>query len=430
MPSSRIPGFYRLDPDERLQALADAAELADGDLTIYREGGLDLDSADVMVENVIGTFGLPNAVGCNFRINGEDRLVPMAVEEPSVVAAVSNMARVVRRSGGFTVDADRSVMIGQVQLMDVADPQATAATLRAALPQLTAIADAVHPRLSEYGGGLKGLEVRTLTYDEPGHPVEHMVVLHVHLDCADAMGANMINTLCEHLAPHVEAITGETVGLRILSNLADRRLARARCALHVDTLTFHDLSGADLARRIAAAWRFAWADPYRATTHNKGVMNGIDAVAIATGNDWRAIEAGAHAWCCRDGQYRPMTRWEFKDDHLHGSIEIPLQVGTVGGPIKVHPTVQANLRLLDVRGARDLAGIMAAVGLAQNLGALRALASEGIQAGHMRMHARTVAATAGAVGDEIPRVTARLVEEKTFSVPFARRILEALRDAS
>ena len=430
MASSRIPGFYRLAPDKRLRALADASDLTEADLATLRSGGLSLQSADVMVENVVGTFALPNAVGCNFLINGEDRLVPMAVEEPSVVAAVSNMARVVRRSGGFTVDTDPGVMIGQVQLMDVTDPLGTATALKAALPRLTAIAEQVHPRLAEYGGGLRGLDVRVLDYDEPGHPVEHMVVLHVYLDCADAMGANMINTLCEHLAPHVEAITGETVGLRILSNLADRRLARASCALHVDTLTFHDLSGADLAERIAAAWRFAWADPYRAATHNKGVMNGIDAVAIATGNDWRAIEAGAHAFCCRDGQYRPMTRWEFKDDHLHGSIEVPLQVGTVGGPIKVHPTVQANLRLLGVRGARDLAGIMAAVGLAQNLGALRALASEGIQAGHMRRHARTVAATAGAVGDEIPRVTAELVEARSFSVDTAKQILDRLRDAS
>lgn len=427
MTTSRIPGFYRLDPAARLDALADSAALRPDDLQTYRDGGLALESADIMIENVVSTFGLPNAVGCNFLIDGEDRLIPMVVEEPSVVAAVSNMARLVRRSGGFTTQTDRSVMIGQVQLMDVDDPDATESRLREALPALTRTAEQVHPRLEEYGGGLRGLEVRRVTYDEPGRAVEHMVVLHVLLDCADAMGANMINTLCERLAPDIEAITGETVGLRILSNLADQRLARATCAIEVDTLSSEGVDGADLAGRIAAAWRFAWADPYRAVTHNKGVMNGIDAVAIATGNDWRAIEAGAHAFACRDGQYRPLTRWELDGTVLHGSIEVPMQVGTVGGPIRVHPMVQANHALLGVKGAHDLAGVMAAVGLAQNLGALRALASEGIQAGHMRMHARTVAATAGAVSTEIAAVTQRLVEAREFGVERARIILAELR---
>lgn len=425
--TSRIPGFYRLAPDERLRALGAVTELEPADLEVYRSEGLALSAADVMVENVISTFRLPNAVGCNFLINGADRLVPMAVEEPSVVAAVSNMAKLVRQSGGFTVEVDDSLMIGQVQLMAVADPDATEARLRAALPQLEALAHRVHPRLAERGGGIRGLEIHRRTYDEPGQAIEHMVVLHVLLDCVDAMGANMVNTVCEVLAPRVEAVTGETVGLRILSNLADRRLARASCSLDLDTLTAEDQPGAELAELIAAAWRFAWADPYRAATHNKGVMNGVDAVAIATGNDWRAIEAGAHAYCARDGQYRPMTRWWVENGRLNGTLELPMQVGTVGGPIRVHPTVQANLRLLECTGAKDLAGVMAAVGLSQNLGALRALAGEGIQAGHMRMHARTVAATAGAVGDEVPRVTAALVEDRDFSVERARRALAELR---
>lgn len=425
--TSRIPGFYRLAPQARLEALGDAADLDPEALAAYRNGGLSLDAADVMVENVISTFKLPNAVACNLRIDGRDRLVPMVVEEPSVVAAVSNMARLVRAAGGFQTDADPSVMIGQVQLMDVADPDTAEARLRAALPDLEAEARGVHPRLVERGGGLRGMEVRRVTYDEPGRPVEHMVVLHVLLDCVDAMGANMINTLCEHLAPRVEDVTGETVGLRILSNLADRRNARATCVVPFEAFDHSDQSGEELAHRIAAAWRFAWADPYRASTHNKGVMNGIDSVAIATGNDWRAIEAGAHAFAAQDGQYRPLTRWEVRDGALHGSIELPLQVGTVGGPIKVHPTVQANLNLMECTGAADLARVMAAVGLAQNLGALRALASEGIQAGHMRMHARTVAATAGAVGDEIPRITAVLVQERDFSVDRATRALAELR---
>jgi hydroxymethylglutaryl-CoA reductase len=427
--TSRIPGFYRLPPRERLQALHESGGLSSADADIYASDGLDLAAADVMVENVISTFRLPNAVACNLTINGVDRLVPMVVEEPSVVAAVSNMARVVRCAGGFEAEADPSVMIGQIQLPAVADPDAVAERLRAALPALRALGEGVHPRLVERGGGLVGFEVRTVRYDEPGRPAEDMVVLHVLLDCVDAMGANMINTLCEHLAPHVEAITGCPVGLRILSNLADRRLTRARCAIPFAQLAADADDGRAVAEGVAAAWRFAWADPYRAATHNKGILNGIDALALATGNDWRAIEAGAHAYAARDGQYRPLSRWEVRDGALHGALELPMQVGTVGGPIRVHPTVQANLRLLRCDGARDLAAVAAAVGLAQNLGALRALAVEGIQAGHMRMHARTVAATAGAHGDEIARVTAALVEARDFSVDRAAAILASLRGA-
>lgn len=427
MTSSRIPGFYKLPPQRRIEALIEHGGLSPVTGQTYQDGGLHLDSANIMIENVIGTFALPNGVACNMTVNGEDRLVPMVVEEPSVVAAVSNMARLVRRCGGFTAETDPSVMIGQIQLAAVSDPASTVEHIRNAIPRLTEIATGVHPRLRDYGGGFKGFELRTLCYDEPGRPVEHMVVVHVLLDCADAMGANMINTMCERLAPELEAITGERVGLRILSNLADRRLARASCAIDTEQLSSEGVDGAALAERIASAWRFAWADPYRATTHNKGVMNGIDAVAIATGNDWRAIEAGAHAFASRDGTYRPITRWEVRDGQLIGSIELPMQVGTVGGPIRVHPTVQANLELMGVQSAGDLAGVMAAVGLAQNLGALRALASEGIQAGHMRMHARTVAATAGASPEEVAPVTAQLVAEHDFSVERAKNILTHLR---
>ncbi|MEZ4240889.1 MAG: hypothetical protein R3F59_32975 [Myxococcota bacterium] len=272
--------------------------------------------------------------------------------------------------------------------------------------------------------------MRRVVYDEPGRPVEQMVVVEFVLDVVDAMGANMVNTLAEHLAPSVAEITGECVGLRILSNLADRRRSRARVALSPDTLTTDEMEGREVAERIAAAWRFAWADPHRAATHNKGVMNGIDAVAIATGNDWRAIEAGAHAWCCRDGQYRPLTRWEIRSDGvLEGSIDVPLQFGTVGGPIRVHPTVRSNLKLVQAKGAQDLAGVAAAVGLAQNLGALKALATEGIQNGHMRMHARTVAATAGAEPHEVGAVTVELVHASDFSVERARQALARLRAA-
>ncbi len=425
--SSRIPGFYRLPPSERLDALEERRAVAGEDAEVYRNTELSLESANIMVENVISTFALPQAVAVNFLINGEDRIVPMVVEEPSVVAAVSNMARLVRDSGGFHAEADPSLMIGQVQLMDVHDVPATVARLTAALPELERIAASVHPRLVQRGGGVRGFEVREVTYDEPGKPTEHMVVLHLMLDCVDAMGANMVNTVAERIAPHVEAVTGETVGLRILSNLASRRLCRARVSVHFDALATEHAPGQAVAERIAAAWRFAWADPYRAATHNKGVMNGIDAVALATGNDWRAIEAGAHAFACRDGQYRPITRWEVEGDRLVGTIELPAQFGTIGGTTKLHPKVRSNLNTLRARGAADLASVAAAVGLAQNLGALRALATEGIQAGHMRMHARTVAANAGAVGSEVDHVCEQLCADHDFSAERAAAVLERLR---
>ncbi len=427
--TSRIPGFYKLRPNERLEALDAHRDLDAASLDVYRSAGLTLEAADMMVENVISTFALPQAVAVNFLINGTERLVPMVVEEPSVVAAVSHMAKLARADGGFTAESDPSVMIGQIQLTSVNDPAAVIACLHEALPQLHAKAEGVHPRLVERGGGLRGFEVYPRTYSEPGRPIEHMVVLHVLLDCVDAMGANMVNTLCEHLTSTVAEITGQTVGLRILSNLADKRLSRASVRVDPARLATADLEGTVVAERITAAWRFAWADPYRAATHNKGVMNGIDAVAIATGNDWRAIEAGAHAYCCRDGQYRPMTRWEIDaEGALCGTIELPLQFGTVGGPIRVHPTVQSNLKLLGATDARDLAAVAAAVGLAQNLGALKALATDGIQAGHMRMHARTVAATAGAQAHEVSEVTVQLQRSRDFSVEHAKSILATLRN--
>ncbi len=412
--SSRIPGFYKLGPEGRLQAL-EAAGVPGEAVQGLRSDGLSLSAADLMVENVVSTFSLPNAVAVNFRIDGVDRLVPMVVEEPSVLAAVSNVARLAREGEGFTTDADPSVMIAQIQVVPCVDPDATLVRLREALPRLEAEARAVHPRLVERGGGVRGIELRKLRYEEPGRPTEDMVVVHVLLDCVDAMGANMLNTLAEELAPSIAEVTGEPIGLRILSNLDPRLLAT------------DDMDGMEVAEAIAQAWRFAWVDPYRAATHNKGVMNGIDAVALATGNDWRAIEAGAHAWCARDGQYRPMTRWEVREGQLEGVLEIPMQFGTVGGPIRVHPTVQHNLALLRADGARDLSRVAAAVGLAQNLGALKALATEGIQCGHMRMHARTVAATAGAEPHEVSRVTTELVRARDFSVETAARALRQLR---
>lgn len=422
--TSRIPGFYRLQPSRRLDLL----DLEQHYAEIYRDGGLTVEKADMMVENVISTFSLPCAVAVNFMINGEDRLVPMVVEEPSVVAAVSNMAKLSRMNGGFQTDADHSRMIGQIQLQDVADPESCVAALEAQRETLLNLAHHVHPRLQERGGGIKGISFRKLRYEEPNRKSEDMVVVHFTLDCVDAMGANMVNTVAEVLAPTIAKITGERVGLKILSNLADQRIARATVRLAPQTLATDDLTGAQVAERIAAAWRFAWADPYRAATHNKGVMNGIDALTIASGNDWRAVEAGAHAWCARDGQYRPLTRWEIDEDgYLVGSIAVPLQLGTVGGSTRINPTVQANMELMGNPNSRELSAIAAALGLAQNLGALKALTTDGIQKGHMRMHARSVASSAGAAPHERAILIEQLCADKDFSVGHAKRILAELR---
>lgn len=424
--SSRISGFYRLDPQQRLQAVAARSGLGEADRRAFQEP-LTLGVADAMIENVVGLFTLPCGVAVNLLLNGVDRLVPMVVEEPSVVAAVSNMSRLTRPGGGIFADADPGLMIGQVQITDLQDPVAGAAALRASFPRLEALCSGVHTQLEQLGGGIRGFEVRELVYEEPGYPSEPMLVLHFLLDCRDAMGANMVNTLAERLAPEVAAIAGGVPGLRILSNLADRRLTRARVRIPAAELDHDGSPGLEVARRIASAWRFAWADPYRAATHNKGIMNGIDAVAIATGNDWRAIEAGAHSYAARDGQYRPLSTWRVEGEELVGTLTLPLQVGTVGGPIKVHPAVQANHRIARIQGAQDLSMLMAAVGLVQNLGALRALAMEGIQQGHMRMHARTVAMAAGASPTEIPAVVDLLVGHHDFTVARAQEALAQVR---
>lgn len=428
--SSRIPGFYRLAPARRLALLRERDDLSANDAAAMRGEALSLDRADQMVENVVGTMALPLGIGLNLRVNGEDVLVPMVVEEPSVVAAVSNMARLVREAGGFSAGSSASLMIGQIQVVALPDIDAAEAALRAAAPALVREGDTVHPRLNARGGGLRRVEVRRLRYDEPGEPVEDMLVVHFLLDCCDAMGANMVNTVAERLAPSIEAISGGQVRLRILSNLADERRSWARCAIPVDLLATEALSGREVAEGIASAYRFAWADPYRAATHNKGVMNGIDAVALATGNDWRAIEAGAHAFAARDGQYRSMTKWRLSEDNvLHGEIDIPIQVGTVGGSILNHPTVAANHRLMGQPSAGALGAIMAAVGLAQNLGALRALATEGIQQGHMRMHSRNIAVQAGAAGDEVQAVVAKMASAGDWTIEAASQALGALRAA-
>jgi len=426
--SSRIPGFYKLPPAQRRGLIRRLLALEAQDVAALDAAALSLERADLMVENVVGTFGLPLAVGVNFQINRRDRVVPMVVEEPSVVAAVSNMARLVRRAGGFSASCDDAVMIGQLQVIGLSDPAAGAERLRAAIPRLRQMARGIHPRLVARGGGLRDMEVRRVRYDEPGEPPEDMIVLHFHLDCVDAMGANMVNTVAEARAPAVADASGGRVGLRILSNLASQRLARASCRLPPEVFDGPDTEG--VIAGIASAYRFAWADPWRAATHNKGIMNGIDAVALATGNDWRAIEAGAHAWAARDGAYRSLSRWTVDaGGALCGSIELPLQVGTVG-IVRNHPTVVANLKILGDPRARELSAIMAAVGLAQNLAALRALTTEGIQQGHMRMHGRNLAVQAGACGDEVGAVVESLRACGEWSVTRAGEVLAELRNSS
>ena len=384
---SRIPRFYRLGVDARHGLLREHFGLESEDIKVLEAsspGREQITIADKMVENCVGLFPLPIGLGLNFRINDKDYAVPMAIEEPSVVAAVSNTAQLVYRSGGFTADADASLMVGQVQLLGVNDLAEACRAVSQARASILAQANASQPRMHERGGGAREVEVRILDADPP------MLVVHIVVDCRDAMGANVVNEIAESVAPMLERITGGRANLRILSNLADRRLARARCAVPHALLRVGDMPGRAVAEGVAEACEFAEVDPYRAATHNKGIMNGVDAVAIATGNDWRSIEAGAHAYAARNGHYTSLTRWWNEGDSLHGSIELPMAVATVGGSTRVHPTIRVVRKLLNVSTAQELAMVMAAVGLAQNLGALRALSSEGIQRGHMALHARSV----------------------------------------
>ena len=419
--SSRIPGFYDLEATDRLAVVKAFAGLSDAEAqALEGSGGLTLARAGQMIENVIGTFGLPLGVATNLRVNGRDYLVPMAVEEPSVVAGASFAARLAREGGGFAADSDPPVMIGQVQILDLPDPFVARARLLAQRERILALATGQDPVIAGLGGGARDLEVRAFATS----PVGPMLIVHLLYDVRDAMGANAVNTAAEALAPLLQEITGGRVNLRILSNLADRRLARAWVRIPLEALAHDGFAGERVGRGIVEAWAMAAADPYRAATHNKGIMNGIDAVAIATGNDWRALEAGAHAYAARSGQYGPLSHWSLDSQgNLAGTLELPLAVGTVGGATRVHPGAQAALRLLGVASARELAQVMVAVGLAQNLAALRALASEGIQRGHMALHARQVALAAGATGVQVAQVAAQLVREGTVRLDRAQALL-------
>lgn len=415
---SRISGFYKLSREERVKELMKATGLDEETLgPLVEPGRVDMEILDHMIENVVGSMTLPLGIATNFLVNGKDYLVPMAIEEPSVVAAASNAARMARDLGGFTATDTGPVMIAQIQTVEMADPHKAKTKLLESKDDLVALANEQDPILVRFGGGAKDIRVRVID-----SKVGPMVITELLVDCRDAMGANAVNTMAEALAPRIEKITEGRVILRILSNLAEFRLARVRA-----TFDKKMLGGEEVVDDIIAAWAFAEADPYRCATHNKGVMNGIDAVVIATGNDFRAIEAGAHSYAAVGG-YSSLTKYEKNEDgNLVGSIEVPMAVGLVGGATKVHPVARACVKILDVETAAELGHVIASVGLAQNLAALRALASEGIQKGHMALHARNVAATAGARAEEVDLVAERLVKEKNIKVERAREILDELK---
>jgi len=424
--TSRLPGFYELSVEERVQAVASWAGLSEEERDVLAGAGLAPGRADQMIENVVGIHGLPLGIATNFSINGRDYLVPMAIEEPSVVAAASFMARIVRQAGGFRTCSTEPVMIAQMQILDVPDPWAARFDLLCHKQRLLDLANQTDPVVVSLHGGARDLELRVL----PDTPAGPMLVAHLLYDTRDAMGANTVNTAAEALAPLVEEITGGRVHLRILSNLADRRLARASCTIPPAELAFGDYRGEQVVQGIVEAYAFAAADTYRAATHNKGIMNGIDAVALACGQDWRAIEAGAHAYAAREGRYTSLSTWSRdREGRLVGTLELPLAVGTVGGATRVHPGAQVALKIVGASTARELAEVMAAVGLAQNLGALRALATEGIQRGHMALHARQVAMAAGATGDQVAAVAARLVTEGRIRLDRAQEILQEMARA-
>jgi hydroxymethylglutaryl-CoA reductase len=420
--SSRIPGFYRLPRSERRKLLKELCGLSDEDMRALDEGGIDDTTGDQMIENVIGRYALPFAVALNFRVNERDLLVPMVIEEPSVVAAASNAARMIREGGGFTADASPPLMIGQVQITDVADPDAACQRLRQEEPAILEAARRCAPSIVKRGGGPTSIEARVLS--RPGQPDGGMVVVHLHVDVRDAMGANLVNTIAEGVADMLADLAGGSPGLRILSNLATHRTVTVRARVPDSALSKTD--GASVRSAIVAASRFAELDPYRATTHNKGIMNGLDAVLMATANDWRSAEAGAHAYAARNGRYEPLAVWRDVDGTLSGEMTLPLAVGTVGGALQVHRGAQLALRLLGTESAADLAVVAASAGLASNLAALRALATVGIQRGHMALHARIVARAAGA-GPHAERVARELAEGGAVNAARATEILKRLR---
>ena len=422
---STINNIRNLSPQQRLEALSKVLD-SNGDLlkALKGEGALSLNVADGMIENVVGRFELPLGIATNFLVNGKDYLIPMAVEEPSVVAAASHMAKLARMNGGFQAYSDRPIMRGQIQVMDLKDLDASKTKILEHKNELILAANEKDKILVDLGGGCEDLEVH-LFRETPAGP---MLIVHLLANVCDAMGANTVNTMAEHIAPLIENLTGGRVRLRILSNLADKRLVTASVKLHSSQFDTEDFSGNEVIKGIFEAASFAAVDPYRAATHNKGIMNGIDPIVVVTGNDWRAIEAGAHAFAARDGHYTSLTDWSISNNgDLLGKITLPMAVGLVGGATKTHPTAKAAIALLGVKTATELGQVIAAVGLAQNLAALRALATEGIQRGHMTLHARNIAVQAGANGAEIDLVVKAMIDSQNVTMDSATQILQGLK---
>jgi hydroxymethylglutaryl-CoA reductase len=423
--TSRLSGFYKQSIQDRIEIIAEWVGLTEDERSSLTDlnAAFSIEQADHMIENVVGRYSLPFAIGTNFLINHTDYLIPMVIEEPSVVAAVSNAAKLFRAGGGFETSSDDPIMIGQIQVLDVGDLTASKQRILNNKQQLLHEADSVGGSIIRRGGGARDIEVSLF----PNTALGPMLVVQLLYDTREAMGANAINTAVEHLAPHIETLTGGRVNLRILSNLTDRRKARATGIIPADALERGNLTGTQVVRSIVEAGVFAEVDPYRAATHNKGIMNGIDAVLIATGQDWRAVEAGAHAYAARDGRYRSMTQWwQDNDGNLRGSLEIPLAVGTVGGATRVHPMAKLAMHILGEPDAKTLSEIIVAVGLAQNLAAIRALATEGIQHGHMRMHARQIAVAAGAVGIQVTQIAQQMAEEGHIRLERAKELVQQL----
>ena len=416
--TSNISGFYKLSPSERLNLVKQFANLTDDEArTLGSTGALPMDQANRMIENVVGVMPVTLGIAVNFLVNGKDYLVPMAIEEPSVVAAASNAAKIARVKGGFTTSSTGPVMIGQIQLVGVKDPHGSRMAIYAARDEIVKKANEQDPVLVSNGGGARDLDIKVLDTQ-----VGSMVITELFVDCRDAMGANAVNTMTEAVAPMLESITGGKVYLRIISNLATKRLMRARAVFDKA-----ELGGEDVVDGIITAYAFAAADPFRCATHNKGIMNGVTAVVLATGNDTRAVEAGAHAYASITGSYKPLSTWEKNvDGDLVGCIELPVAVGLIGGATAVHPVAKVTKKILGIKTATELGEVIAAVGLAQNLAALRALATEGIQRGHMKLHARNVAAMAGATEDLVDKVAEAMVKERKVRLDRAKELLDQL----
>jgi len=427
MRTSKISGFYKLSIEERLEKIKEFANLSEDEIQILKkEGNLPLKTADMMIENVIGTFSLPLGIATNFLINGKDYLIPMVLEEPSVVAAASYAAKLARPGGGFKTSSTDPVMIGQVQIVDIPDIEKAKSEILKRKQEILDTCNKKDSILLKFGGGAKDIEIRELETK-----AGIMLVVHILVDVRDAMGANAVNTMAEAVASILEEASQGKVRLRIISNLADRRIARARAVWTKEALEESvkgSMKGEEVVDAILEAYAFAEADQYRSTTHNKGIMNGIDAVLIATGNDFRAVEAGAHSYAAKDGRYKPLTRyWKDENGNLAGEIELPIAVGIVGGATRTNPLAKLSLKILGVKTSQELAEVIAAVGLAQNFAAMRALATEGIQKGHMRLHARNIAVTAGATGEDINRIAQKMIEEGNISVSRAKELLDQIR---